>query len=82
MPYCVCYVTIYCLRNCVIKVFDDKTVKVCTRVNGWLISCGCIFENVLSIWCSSLRDQFDMRLAFMYKSSKIVSFMFLHFLSA
>ena len=60
---------------------------------------GCLFESVLTIWCSSLLEDaraipsvqnlhlavctsFEtMCFACLYKSLKIVSFVFLHFLS-
>ena len=38
------------------KVFDEKTGKVRTRVNGWNILGGYLFESVLTIWCSSLLE--------------------------
>ena len=34
------------------KVFDENTRKVSTRVNGWQYL-RCLFESVLTIWCSS-----------------------------
>ena len=61
---------------------------------------GCLFESILSIWCSSLLEDakailsvknlhlaectsFEtLYLACLYKSLKIVNFVFLHFLSA
>ena len=61
---------------------------------------GCLFESVLTIWCSSLLEDArtiifvqDLHLAMctsfetvcfacLYKSLKIVNFVFLHFLSA
>ena len=64
------------------------------------ILCGCLFESVLTIWCSSLLEDarailsvLNLHLAMctsfeilcfacMYKSLKIVNFVFLHFLSA
>ena len=39
------------------KVFDENTGKVSTRVNGLLNGLGgCLFESVLTIWCSSLLE--------------------------
>ena len=61
---------------------------------------GCLFESVLTIWCSSLMEDaraihsvYNIHLAectsfgtlciaCLYKSLKIVNFVFLHFLSA
>ena len=37
-------------------MFDEKTGKVSTRVNGWQILGGCLLEGVLTIWCSSLLE--------------------------
>ena len=36
------------------KVFDENTVKASTRVGN--ILGGCLFESVLTIWCSSLLE--------------------------
>ena len=36
--------------------FDENTGKVSTRVNGWQFLGGCLFESVLTIWCSSLLE--------------------------
>ena len=36
------------------KVFDENTGKVSTRVGN--ILGGCLFESVLTIWCSSLLE--------------------------
>ena len=38
------------------KVFDDNTGKVSTRVNVGNILGGCVFESVLTVWCSSLLE--------------------------
>ena len=38
------------------KVFDENTGKVSTWVNSWQILGGCLFESVLTIWCSSLLE--------------------------
>ena len=37
------------------KVFDENTGAVSTRVNGWQYP-RCLFESVLTIWCSSLLE--------------------------
>ena len=36
------------------KVFDENTGKVSTRVMVGNILGGCLFESVLTIWCSTL----------------------------
>ena len=36
-------------------VFDENTGMVSTRVNGNILG-GCLFESVLTIWCSSLLE--------------------------
>ena len=41
------------------NVFDEYTGRVSTRVNGNIIGNilgGCLFESVLTIWCSSLLE--------------------------
>ena len=40
------------------KVLDENTGKVSTRVNCWqyLRYLRCLFESVLTIWCSSLLE--------------------------
>ena len=38
------------------KVFDVNTGNVSTRVNGWHILGGCLFESALTIWRSSLLE--------------------------
>ena len=43
-------------RYFVCKVFDENTVKVSTRVNGWQYLGGFLFESVLPIWCNSLLE--------------------------
>ena len=47
-----CYKILYFVG----KVFDEKNGKVSTRVNGGNILGGCLFESVLTIWCSSLLE--------------------------
>ena len=38
----------------VVRVSDEKTGKVSIMVNGWQNLGECLFECVLTIWCSSL----------------------------
>ena len=38
------------------KLFDENTGKVSTRVNDCNILGGCLFESVLTIWCTSLLE--------------------------
>ena len=42
---------------------DEQTGKDSTSVNGWPYLCGCPFDSVLTIWCSSsLEDARDILL--------------------